>query len=371
MVARAVALALTTFMLCSCGESQKVAVQSAAAAIYSRADTDATTIWAPRARARVRLGDSVFVDGIYAMDAWTSASIDIVTAATDAVHEVRHEANAGASVELSRVTIAGSYRYSTENDYWSHGGVGTVSVDMFEKNTTLALSGFGSSDTVGRAGWPTFRRPQSSIGARLSLSQVLGRNAVGQVSWETTHIGGYQASPYRFVAIGGQGTCAGSGELCVPESHPNERLRHALGLQERTALGRHASLGLLYRFYFDDWEIMSHTIEPDLSFVLGDRGSLALTHRFYTQDSAYFYLPRYVGEASELGYVTRDRKLSTLYNNQVGLRLEQGFALGESGRSVLTTGLRLSLTRIVYRAFVGLERVDVVEATLSLGFDWL
>lgn len=368
---RAAVLALATLVLGSCGEPQKVAVQSAAAAIYSRTDTNATTIWAPRARTRVRLGESVFVDGIYAMDSWTSASIDIVTAATDAVHEIRHEANAGATVELSRATIAGSYRYSTENDYWSHGGVGTLSIDMFEKNTTLVFSGFGSRDTVGRAGWPTFRRPQSSVGGRLSVSQVLGRNAVGQVSWETTRISGYQASPYRFVAIGGQGTCAGSGELCVPESHPNERLRHAAGLLQRTALGRRASLGLSYRFYFDDWEIWSHTIEPDLSFLLGERGTLAFSHRFYTQDSAYFYLPRYVGEAAELGHVTRDRKLSTAYNNQVGLRLEQGFALGESGGTVLTLGLRGSLTRIVYRAFVGLERVDVVEATLSLGLDWL
>jgi Protein of unknown function (DUF3570) len=368
---RATVLVLATFVLCSCGEAQKVAVQSAAGAVYVRSDTDATTIWAPRARARVRFGDSVFVDGVYMLDSWTSASIDIVTAATDAVHEVRQEANAGATIELSPVTISGSYRYSTENDYWSHGGVGTLSVDMFEKNTTLALSGFGSSDTVGRAGWPTFRRPQNSVGGRLSLSQVLGRNAIGQVSWETTHIGGYQASPYRFVAIGGQGTCAGSGELCVPESHPDERLRHALGLSERTALGRHASLGLLYRFYFDDWEIMSHTIEPDLSFLLAERSTLALTHRFYTQDSAYFYLPRYVGEASDLGYVTRDRKLSTAYNNQIGLRFEQGFALGESGSTVLALGARVSLTRIVYQAFVGLERVDVLEATLSLGLDWL
>ena len=367
---RARALALGVCLLAGCGESQKVAVQSAAAAVYSRTDTDATTIWAPRARARVRFGESAFVDGVYAMDSWTSASIDIVTAATDAVHEIRHEVNAGASYEFSRGSFGASYRYSTENDYWSHGGVGTLTIDMFEKNTTLALAGFGSSDTVGRAGWPTFQRPQSSMGGRLSLTQVLGRNGIGQVSWETTRISGYQSSPYRFVAIGGQGTCAGSGDLCVPESHPNERLRNAIGLLERTAIGKHASFGLQYRFYFDDWEIMSHTIEPDLAFVLAEHATLSLTHRFYTQDSAYFYLPRYIGEPGELQYVTRDRKLSTLYNNQFGLLYEQGFELGESGGCLFTTSLRASLTRIVYQAFVGLKSVDVVEVTLALGFTW-
>ena len=81
-------------------------------------------------------------------------------------------------------------------------------------------------------------------------------------------------------------------------------------------------------------------------------------------------MPRYIGEPGELRYVTRDRKLSTLYNNQVGLLYEHGFELGESGGCLFTTSLRASLTRIVYQAFVGLKSVDVVEATLALGFTW-
>jgi hypothetical protein len=361
---------LGLLILESCGESQKVAVQSATAAVYSRTDTNATTIWAPRAHARIVLGESVAVDATYALDAWTSASVDIVTAATNSVHEVRQEVNAGASFQFDRASFAASYRYSTENDYWSHGGVATLAFDMAEKNTTLALSGFGSSDTVGRAGWSDFRRPQSSLGGRLSLTQVLGRRALGQISWETTSINGYQASPYRFVAIGGQGTCAGSAPLCIPESHPSERLRQAASLSERTALGEHASFGVRYRFYFDDWDVMSHTIEPDLTFVFGEHGSLGLTYRYYTQQAASFYRPRYLLDPSDARYVTRDRKLSTLYDNQVGLTYDQGFPLGASGDCVLTTALRTSLTRIIYQAFVGLHQVDVVEATLLLGLNW-
>jgi hypothetical protein len=344
-------------------------VQSAAVAAYARTDTNATTIYSPRVRTRLRFGDGA-IDGTYALDSWTGASIDIVTAATKAVHELRHEVNAGASYDFSNVSVGASYRYSTENDYWSHGGVANLSVDMAQNNTTLAFAAFGSDDVVGRAGSPSFRRPQRSLGGRVSLTQVLGRIAVGQLSYELTRITGYQASPYRFVAIGGQGTCAGSAELCVPESHPHERMRHAASAYERTALGKYASLGLQYRFYIDDWQVMSHTLEPDLAFLLGEHGRLALTYRYYTQQAAYFYLPRYIGEASQQRYVTRDRKLSTLYDNQLGLVYEHGFELGESGATVLTTGLRASVTRIVYQAFVGLRRVDVLEGTLSLGLDW-
>lgn len=355
-------------LVTGCGESQKVGVESAAS-VYARTDTNATTIYSPRVRTRLRFGEGA-IDATYALDSWTGASVDIVTAATGAVHEVRQEVNAGASYNFSNVSVGGSYRYSTENDYWSHGGVANLSIDMAQHNTTLAFAAFGASDIVGRAGWASFRRPQRSLGGRASLTQVLGRNAVGQLSYELTRITGYQASPYRFVAIGGQGTCAGSAEFCVPESHPHERLRHAVGAYERTALGKYVSLGLRYRFYIDDWQVMSHTMEPDFSFLLGDYGRLSVTYRYYTQGAAYFYLPRYIGEASEQRYVTRDRKLSTLYDNQLGLIYEQGFELGESGGYMLTTGLRASVTRIVYQAFVGLHQVDVLEASLSLGLDF-
>ncbi len=358
---------LAASLAVACGESQQVAVQSSAAAIYARTDTNATTIWAPRAEAQVRFGEGAAISGVYALDSWTSASIDITTAATKAVHELRHEATGGASYDFANVGLSASYRYSTENDYWSHGGVASLRIDMAQKNTILALAAFGSSDTVGREGRPDFRRPQNSLGGRLSLLQVLGRIAVGQLSYELTRIGGYQASPYRFVAIGGQGTCAGTAQFCLPERHPDERVRHAIGGEERTALGKYVSIGLRYRFYYDDWKVMSHTIQPDLSFAIGDHGSLALTHRFYTQRSAYFYLPRYIGGPGELRYVSRDRKLSTLYDNQVGLTYEQGFVIGAHARNLLLMGLRASLTRIVYQDFVGLRRVDVLEATLSLG----
>lgn len=364
------ALVLGLAALLGCGEGHKVALQSAAASVYSRSDTNATTIWAPRARAGIKVGDSASFDTVYALDAWTSASVDIVTAASKQVHEVRQEVTTGGSYELSDVTLGASYRYSTENDYWSHGGVLSFALDMADNNTTLALAAFGASDTVGRSGWSDFRRPQSSLGGRLSLTQVLDTKSVAQLSWETTRISGFQSSPYRFVAIGGQGTCASSSLLCVPESHPSERLRHAASLSGRRALGSHLSMGLDYRFYLDDWGIMSHTIAPDFALSFGERGKLDLTYRYYTQRSADFYRARYLGDPGELHYVTRDRKLSALYDNQLGLTYEQGFLVGVEDSTVFKLALRTSVTRIVYQAYVGLRRVDVLEATLALSLDW-
>ncbi len=308
-----------------------------------------------------------------ALDSWTGASIDITTAATSAVHEIRKEITAGGFYEFEDVTLAGGYRYSNENDYWSSGGVASLTIDMANNNTTLGIAGFGSKDTVGRSGDPAFKKPQSSIGGRLSLTQVLDTKSLLQLSWETTGVEGYQAGPYRFVAVGGAGSglCAGSAPFCLPETVPGRRIRSAAIGSIRRALGDHVSFGASYRFYFDDWGVLSHTVSPDLVWLVSEHGTLSLSYRYYTQDKADFYRPRYLGGLADVSYVTRDRELSTMYSHRIGLGYSYETDVGEEGGAVLTTAFRGGVTRYVYLAFVGLKQVDALESTLLLSLDWL
>jgi hypothetical protein len=360
----------------SCGEQSAAGLTTTAAALYARTDSNATTVWAPRLRVAGKLGESLGVETAIAMDAWTGASIDVVTAATKAIFEIRKEVTAGGFYEFPNVTVSGGYRYSTENDYWSNGGIGTLTFDLASNNTTLAIAAFGSRDTVGRAKDPGFKEPQSSIGGRLSLTQVIDPQSLVQVSWETTSVSGYQASPYRFVAIGNDGTCAGTPNSnlpprdgCGPEVVPDERFRHAAVARTRRALGDHVSIGLEYRYYFDNWGVQSHTIMPDVALLITEANTLGLDYRYYTQSEAEFYKPRYLEAADELRFRTRDRELSTLYANRLGLRYQYHVDLGD-GSSVLTAALRASVTRFNYLAFVGLTKVDALEGTFLLSLDW-
>jgi hypothetical protein len=373
---RLVAIALLLASLGGCGGSQGTPVKTTlASALYVRTDNNATTVWAPRERVGARFADTAGLEATFAVDAWTSASIDIVTAATHdlrtgaphLVHEVRKEVTAGAYYEFGVATLSGGYRYSTENDYWSNGGVGNLSLDLFSKNTTLVFSGFGSSDQVGRAGDRYWREAQSSAGGRVSLTQVLDTKTLLQLSWETTRVAGYQASPYRFVAIGGAGTCKSGAPLCLPEFVPNLRYRSAAVVRARRALGDKVSIGLEYRLYFDDWGLLSHTISPDLAVLVSEHSTLSLSYRYYTQGEADFYRPRYL-TVPRLGYVTRDRELSALYTNRIGLGFTHEFHLSDS--SSLTFGARVAVARFRYLAFVGLRQVDALEATALLSLDF-
>ncbi len=335
----------------------------ASQSVYVRTDSDRTTVVSPRTRLTGTVGDDVSVNAAYTVDVWTGASVDVVTAATRAIHEQRHEIQGGAGYQHGGASVDGTYRYSTEPDYESHSGVLRGALELFQKNTVLAVTAFGGRDTVGRAGDPWFRQLQWNLGAKGAVTQVLSKRAIGEVSWETTTVNGFQSSPYRWVAIGGQGVCAGSAPFCVPEHVPGERVRNAATVTLRHAGPAGLSFGGRYRFYFDSWGITSQTIEPDVAVSVGYDGDLSLRYRFYTQGEATFYRPRYF-ELDKVDYVTRDRKLSALYSHMLSVAYTHHFSWS---RSSFSLGVQASGTFISYLAFVGLEQVRALELTALLG----
>lgn len=341
----------------------------AGSATYVRTDTNATTVISPTARVSGTIDENITLGGSYIMDAWTGASVDIVTAATGTVREFRHELNAGGGYIGDKVSATASYRYSTENDYWSHGGSVRTAVELFQRNTVFALDLFGARDRVGRFGDDNFEERVWNGGGRLTYTQIIDKKTLGEIAWESTRIGGFQSSPYRFVAIGGDGTCASLAPLCVPEQNPTARWRHAFNLRTRRAFTDWMSLGFSYRYYFDNWDVQSHTLEPDAAFLPTRAGVLRLRYRYYTQAEASFYRPRYFGLDDTDGFVTRDRKLSALFTHTAGVGYQHRFGPG-TGETVILAGFSSAYSFFRYLAFVGLERVHVLELTASLGLEF-
>jgi hypothetical protein len=305
---------------------------------------------------------------VYAVDVWTSASIDIMTSASQIpVTEQRDELDVSIDHELTDLTLSAAYRYSVEPDYVSHGVSGGFSYDFADNNATIALGANVSSDTVGRAGDPDFTRDSGAAGGRLSFTQVLDRDTVAQAIYELSRIGGYQVSPYRFVAIGGDGLCTssvtgpGRAALCMPETSPPQRLRHALALELRRSLGEDVSLGGGYRFYLDDWGIISHTVHADASYLPEPETILSVRYRLYLQGPADHYQPRY---AAPQAYVTSDKELSTLSSHRLGVELERLFSFETAG--TLTASLALAGLYYAYSDFLPLDSIVAFELTAAM-----
>lgn len=339
----------------------------AASDVYIRSDTDETTIISPTVKLAGAAGDAT-VAATATVDAWTGASVDIVTAATGRIDERRYEANGTLGYQLENVNLSANYRFSTENDYTSHGLTLGTRAELANKNTTVSADLLLTDDTVGRSGDPSFGESVKSIGGRAALAQILDRKTLAEIGWQTTVVDGFQASPYRFVAIGDTGTCDSMAPFCIPEQVPERRVRNALTLRARRAIGHEVSAGADYRFYFDSWGVMGHSIAPDLAWRLTDSQLVSLRYRYATQSEASFYRPRYFDVMKTDGFVTRDRKLSALVVNEATLAWQLRDESDDRERAT-TWGLRSTLSRTNYLAFVGLDHVWALELTLLFGIE--
>ena len=340
--------------------------EDAAGALYVRTDSDSTTVISPRIRANKTLGESTQVDATYAADIWTSASVDIrASASVRPVTEQRDEVDLGLRHELGDVHLRGSYRFSSEHDYTSHGVTVGGAIDVAQNAATIDLSLHVFADTVGQSGNPSFERALTTLDGALSYTQVLDPVMFLSLTYEVAHNRGYQSSPYRYVGVGGTGFGCVGASYCLPEYVPSERTRHALALLLRRALSEALSLGLNYRLYFDDWGLTSHTVLLDAGFNLSAQMLLSLKYRFHTQGAVTFYQPVYE-RIDTNQHRTRDRELSELTYQRAGAELEHRFDVGE--RSKLSATLAVSGNFYNYADFKGLDQVTALEISAGLLF---
>lgn len=346
--------------------------QDASTSVYIRNDSDGTTVITPRLRVGGNVAEATRLDVSYSVDVWTSASIDIRSSASKPITEQRDEINVNVGQDVADFKLTGGYRFSTEPDYTSHGGSLGVSRDFAEHNTTLALNVSAFFDHVGRVGFSTFSKEAHTYSARASVTQVLGSSTLAQAIYEIGRADGYLSSPYRFIGIGSRdGSCAGPVpvEPCIPEANPAERMRHAVAVRGRRALSSVLSAGVGYRFYLDDWSLLSHTVDADVSLLPEASTLLTLRYRFYLQNGAAQYRPYFAAlRNSAKQFYSRDKELSPFTAHRIGLDLEHPFVLDDAGTK-LRASASLGWTAYLYSNFPLVSRINAIEATLAMGLE--
>lgn len=342
---------------------------SASSSLYVRTDSDHTTVITPRVEVGAPIAEETRLDLVYTVDVWTSASIDIVTAASRQVTEQRDEIDVALEHAFSDLTLGAAYRYSTEYDYESNGGTLSGAYDFADNNATLALALQAYFDRVGRAGDPDFDRAAASTTARVSFTQVLDAKMFGSLVYELGDQEGYLSSPYRYVRFAMDAgsvpsTCVSPVRMCRLEENPDSRVKHAIALSLRRALGESISVGAGYRFYTDNWGMTSHTVNIDGALIPGDRWLIALGYRLYHQSNAShfktFYEPMPLPE-----HYTSDKELSALSSHRVELELSRHWQLDDVG-SELGLVLLAAPSLFFYHEFLLLDQITAFEMTLAV-----
>ena len=288
--------------------------------VYGFEDRTARVV-TPRVQASTTTGDATLTpywkaDVISAATPVMSAP-DAISRATE-YSEVRHEAGLGTSWSLDdRETVGGSYTLSVEPDYVSHRVGLTVAREMFDDRLTLGTGATFGFDRIGTSDMPEFEATLFTLGGELSTSWVLSATLLGHVVYTFEQRSGYQANPYRYVPIF-EGTMRPTSVL--PESLPDTRRRHAWEGLLVASLDADTFVHAGYRFYVDDWGIVSHTARVAAwRELLGDSLRVRVRARGYTQGAASFYRLRY---ESPLAFRTGDYRYSPMSTVGGGLRLD-------------------------------------------------
>ena len=220
---------------------------------------------------------------------------------------------------------------SQEVDYVSNSIIGTLTREFNQKNSKLSLRGQFIDDRVGKIlddGGIINRKKWSMLGFA-SFSQILSPTAVLDLTYDMLLQQGYLSDPYRQVKVFDQNNAF----TATDELHPDSRLRHAVTSNLNQLMPSiKASLRGSYRYYFDDWDVSSHTVDFQFSKYIVNDLITRFNYRYYTQTGTFFYFERYVGNSFlSTEFRTADYKLQAFNSNNFGLSLTYLFrGLAES-----------------------------------------
>lgn len=324
---------------------------TAAARVAVYHDSDATTVTTSAAAAAGNVTKDVRVDAQYLVDAVSSASVDVVSAATARIYDTRHETAAGVSAYGVRV----SYIHSTEHDWRSHTfGLG-ASRDVLRHNLTLGAAGSYGMNTIERDGFPDFREHLTTAGGEAFAAYTLSPRDLVGAAVGLAYLDGFQASPYRFVIVGYR--------RAMYETMPPTRLRETATLRWNHALFASSALRTHLRAYRDSWGVLALTGGAEYVAGLG-RLDLGLRIRGHAQHHADFYRETYMVAQP---YMTTDRELATLYDVFAGGSATYRHELANG--QTIRCDLDADAFRFVFADFAALETRTGIVISVGAGLE--
>lgn len=287
----------------------------------------------PSVLVRKQVGKSTSFVGNYYVDYVSSASIDVVTTASPYTEE-REQWSLGMDYLRGNTSMSVAYTSSVESDFDAKTYALSVSQDMFGDLTTLTLSYAYGDDVVGRSDDPSFQAENKRQLYGVGVTQILTRNLIAAVNFETVTDEGFLNNPYRSVRYADPNVAIGYSY--EPELYPRTRTSNAVGVRARYFLPYRAAIEGEYRFFTDTWDIQAHTasltyIHPWGPFTFTVKG------RYHDQTGAHFYRDLFDREQAT-NFRGRDKELSALTSYTLKLKASYKFIDENRGWSIFKKG---------------------------------
>jgi len=242
--------------------------------------------------------------------------------------------------------LAADYRahISMEFDFLSLGAGVDLNYAMNQKNTQLQLALDVEYDRVHPVGnlpiGLASMAPENTLqprgrastdkrvqGVATGITQLLDRRSLMQLKYTYAQHDGYLTDPYKILSIIEDTDSANLGATLdyVYEKRPRERLVQSI----YTAYKRNITddvLTLSYRYLWDDWDIVSDTLDMKYRFGLADSHYMEPHVRLYRQSAADFYHHSLPASDALPAYASADFRLAEF--DALTLGLEYGKKLG-------------------------------------------
>ncbi|MGH1536713.1 MAG: DUF3570 domain-containing protein [Gammaproteobacteria bacterium] len=221
------------------------------------------------------------------------------------IDDTRYDYRVGAQYFGEKFTISPNIGYSKEKDYTAV--FGGVQIDYEFPNKATSISGgvsvsFDEIDPTQEAGEIRVNNEdKENYSIFGTINQVINKHTIVQSTLGVSYFDGFLSDPYKQVYLP-------SGNL--PDSRPDDRTQFTWS----TRLRRYSELFAAafhvdYRFYYDDWNVRSHTLDLGLNKETESGWAFDSSIRYYTQTQADFYEPFYTSTRAD-GEYSSDYRLS-------------------------------------------------------------
>jgi hypothetical protein len=296
-------------------------------ALYHYFEGGGVDIQGPSILVRKSIKDKVSVSANYYVDNVSSASIDVVTTAS-AYTEERIESSVGIDYLHDKTIMSFNYTQSDENDFSARSAHFNLSQDFFGDLTTLNMGYSQGWDEVGMRGDTSFKKDAARRHLRLGVSQILTKNSLMNLTWETITDQGYLNNPYRSYRYIDVGEELGYG--FSTEVYPETRTSDSVAIRGMYYLPYRASLKLEFKYFTDTWGIGANTTEIGYVHPWGDDWIFDFKLRHYKQDKADFYSDLFPSIDSQEFFFARDKEMSTFNSNAIGFGATYQKSLNDS-----------------------------------------
>lgn len=207
--------------------------------------------------------------------------------------------------------------YSSESDFYSYEGSAeymhwldssknqALSFGMAYQSNEILIKDCTLNSNCDTQSGASQKETAELINTQVSFLQNINAQSFLKTSLFYITEDGYLSSPYHNV-VRNYDSFTNTADV-VAENRPDKREAYGISLDYANALNDSWTLQMNYRYYTDDWEIDSHTLDTDLYYELGNDWIFKVGLRAYSQSEADFYSEDYFTDEE---YASSDERLS-------------------------------------------------------------